>query len=48
MEIMIWFENLNEKNGFFCVCFDVMYSSEYNVFDVTLLVSISVYPPRAG
>ena len=24
----------------FCVCFDVMYSSEYNVFDVTL----SVYP----
>ena len=28
----------------FCVCFDVMYSGEYNVFDVTL----SVYPHRAG
>ena len=26
------------------VCFDVMYSGEYNVFDVTL----SVYPHRAG
>jgi hypothetical protein len=22
----------------FCVCFDVMYSGEYNVFDVTLSV----------
>jgi hypothetical protein len=28
----------------FCVCFDVMYSGEYNVFDVTL----RVYPHRAG
>jgi hypothetical protein len=28
----------------FCVCFDVMYSGEYNVSDVTL----SVYPHRAG
>ena len=26
---------------FFCVCFDVMYSGEYNVFYVTL----SVYTP---
>jgi hypothetical protein len=28
----------------FCVCFDVMYSGEYNVFDVTL----RVYPHRVG
>ena len=28
----------------FCVCFDVMYSGEYNVFNVTL----GVYPHRAG
>ena len=28
----------------FSVCFDVMYSCEYNVFDVTL----GVYPHRAG
>jgi hypothetical protein len=34
----------NNLNAYFCVCFDVMYSDEYNVFDVTL----SVYPHRAG
>ena len=28
----------------FSVCFDVMYSCEYNVFDVT----VGVYPHRAG
>jgi hypothetical protein len=33
-----WFYN----HYIFCVCFDVMYSGEYNVFDVTL----SVYPHR--
>jgi hypothetical protein len=31
---------------FVCVCFDVMCSGEYNVFDVTL--SVYIYPHREG
>jgi hypothetical protein len=33
-----------EMVSLFCVCFDFMYSGEYNVSDVTL----SVYPHQAG
>ena len=28
-------------NVLFCVCFDVMYSGEYNVFDVTLTLRVT-------
>ena len=36
--------NVFYDHDIFCVCFDVMYSGEYNVFDVTL----SVYPHWSG